>query len=96
MHFQKSQKHVPKVITVFSAPNYCDVILIFDQFKPYLLFEVYKNQAAIIKLAKGVIDILTFTSSPHPYYLPNFKDVFSWSIPFITDKGIFLHFPWNM
>lgn len=71
MHFQKSQKHVPKVITVFSAPNYCDI---------------YKNQAAIIKLAKGVIDILTFTSSPHPYYLPNFKDVFSWSIPFITEK----------
>jgi len=71
MHKTIASTGFPSVITIFSAPNYCDV---------------YNNKGAILKFDSSTLNILQFNCTPHPYHLPNFMDVFSWSMPFVIEK----------
>ncbi|KAH8096870.1 Metallo-dependent phosphatase [Cristinia sonorae] len=71
MYRKTPTKKFPSVITVFSAPNYLDV---------------YHNRGAIIKYKDRNITIRQYNASPHPYWLPNFMDAFTWSLPFVGAK----------
>lgn len=71
MHRKRQGTDFPSVITLFSAPNYCDI---------------YANKGAILKYHDNLMNIRQFNCSPHPYHLPNFMNVFQWSMPFVADK----------
>eukprot|EP01092_Planopodium_desertum_P012784 TRINITY_DN605_c0_g1_i2.p1 TRINITY_DN605_c0_g1~~TRINITY_DN605_c0_g1_i2.p1 ORF type:complete len:158 (+),score=12.95 TRINITY_DN605_c0_g1_i2:50-523(+) len=75
MH-KTTPKRFPSCITVFSAPNYLDC---------------YNNKGAILRYGKGAdgkftLNIKQFVSVDHPYWLPNFMNVFAWSMPFVAEK----------
>lgn len=61
----------PSVITIFSAPNYLDF---------------YDNKGAVIKFVDNTLSVQQYNESPRPYILPNFLDLFGWSIPFVIEK----------
>lgn len=69
--YRHSQNSFPAIICVFSAPNYCDT---------------YDNRAAVVALNKNIMSLRQYNSRPHPYYLPNYINAFSWSLPFVADK----------
>lgn len=72
MHKWENLLSFPPVITIFSAPNYCDV---------------YNNKSAVIILKDNNINFQQFNYNSHPYILPGFQNIFNWSIPFISEKS---------
>ncbi|ODV84328.1 hypothetical protein CANARDRAFT_8682 [[Candida] arabinofermentans NRRL YB-2248] len=73
MYRKNDSTGFPSVITLFSAPNYCGT---------------YRNKAAALVYDGSTFNIKQFVSSPTPYHLPDFKDVFEWSIPFVSEKVV--------
>ena len=67
----KGQMEFPGVVTIFSAPNYC---------------QTYDNKGAYILLDHGRVMLKQFSETPAPYQLPNGLNVFSWSAPFLADR----------
>jgi serine/threonine-protein phosphatase 2B catalytic subunit len=72
MYRKSKNTGFPALMTIFSAPNYIDV---------------YNNKAAVLRYDKSVLNIRQFNCSPHPYWLPNFMNVFNWSLPFVGEKS---------
>jgi hypothetical protein len=82
----------PSVMTIFSAPNYLDV---YNNKAAVLKYEnnvMNIRQFSKILAIRSVFDwALTSTDcTPHPYWLPNFMDVFTWSLPFVGEKSMFM------
>ncbi|CAF0878115.1 unnamed protein product [Didymodactylos carnosus] len=71
MYRKCPQTGFPSLMTIFSAPNYLDV---------------YQNKAAVLKYDTNIVNIRQFNFSNHPYWLPNFMNVFTWSLPFVGEK----------
>lgn len=71
MHRWGGSQAFPSVITVFSAPNYCST---------------YKNKGAVILIENDKMNIKQYKDVEQPFTLPNNLDLFSWSLPFLTDK----------
>jgi len=59
------------VITVFSAPNYCGS---------------YKNKGAVILIENDKMNIKQYKDVEQPFHLPGGLDLFTWSLPFLSDK----------
>ena len=64
------------IITVFSAPNYCDA---------------YGNKGAILHYDGERVKIRWYQHSSHPFVLANMMDAFSWSLPFVAEKSLPCH-----
>lgn len=73
MHRWDGPASFPYVITIFSAPNYCGY---------------YENKASVLIIDKGNLSLKQYDESEPPYRLPDNMDVFSWSIPFLTEKVV--------
>ncbi|CAO3607584.1 unnamed protein product [Cunninghamella blakesleeana] len=71
MYEKSKETGFPSLMTIFSAPNYIDV---------------YGNKAAVLRYDESVLNIRQFNASIHPYWLPNFMNVFDWSLPFVGEK----------
>ncbi|KAG0440171.1 Serine/threonine-protein phosphatase 2B catalytic subunit [Dictyocoela muelleri] len=61
----------PQIISIFSAPNYCDS---------------YKNFGASLLFDGKDFQITQYAEVDHPYLLPGFIDPINWSFPFIGQK----------
>lgn len=83
--FNKFQRPGPEplVITVFSAPNYCDF---------------YANKAAVMRVAPPTygtddeadqhtrLEFIQYDCVPHPFWLPKLQNGIEYTLPFLAEK----------
>lgn len=69
----KGYRGRPSVVTVFSAPKYCDA---------------YQNLGAYIEFNGGIAAIRQFDACPHPFVINGFIDGINWSLPFVGEKTV--------
>eukprot|EP01102_Stenamoeba_stenopodia_P022553 TRINITY_DN9459_c0_g1_i1.p1 TRINITY_DN9459_c0_g1~~TRINITY_DN9459_c0_g1_i1.p1 ORF type:complete len:630 (-),score=179.70 TRINITY_DN9459_c0_g1_i1:48-1937(-) len=69
--FRRKDREYPLVITIFSAPNYCDM---------------YENRGAFMKISEREYDFVQCPWVEHPYYLPDFQNVFKFSLTFLAEN----------
>jgi len=69
-YFGVGNSDFPKCITLFSAPNYC---------------EIYDNKAAYLKLLRDSMDYEVVEAVHHPYVLPDFMNGLSFSLSFVVE-----------
>ncbi|KAL7671942.1 hypothetical protein ACOME3_006844 [Neoechinorhynchus agilis] len=68
---ERAKFKFPSLITLFSAPNYCDV---------------YNNKGAVGLWNRNRFQIFKYKAQAHPFVLPNFLNAFTWSLPFIVNQ----------
>ncbi|KZP02367.1 hypothetical protein FIBSPDRAFT_970087, partial [Athelia psychrophila] len=84
MHRKTPTQNLPSVITIFSLPSYLNV---------------YHNRGAVPKHTNRNVTIRQYNSSAHPYWVPNFMDGFTWSLPFVGSNrasALFSAFPGHL
>lgn len=70
-YFRMDLEGIPPVITVFSAPNYCDL---------------YYNRAAILRFDASKYFFRQIDWSDHPFCFPDFTDAIGYSLPFVLEN----------
>ena len=70
-YFNRDDITHPLVMTLFSAPNYCDV---------------YDNDGAVLVLLDNELSFLSYNAVAHPFYLPKFQDGLNFSLPHLSDQ----------
>ena len=94
---------MPLVITVFSAPNYCDKVTAFSghpflfsferKHTEELIWTQYENMGAVMKIElNGDYNFKQFSWMDHPYVLPNFVEAFTFSVPLSAGLGKVQHY----
>ncbi|ELP84807.1 serine/threonine protein phosphatase 2B catalytic subunit, putative, partial [Entamoeba invadens IP1] len=61
----------PVTITIFSAPNYCDV---------------YDNDAAVLMITNEELSFLSYSCVAHPFWLPKFANAFYYTLPILLQN----------
>ncbi|ELP84995.1 serine/threonine protein phosphatase 2B catalytic subunit gamma isoform, putative [Entamoeba invadens IP1] len=69
-YFNRDDITHPLVMTLFTAPNYCDV---------------YDNDGAVLVLLDNELSFLSYNSVPHPFWLPKFQNGVSFSLPVLGE-----------
>lgn len=85
---QKGENCEPLVITVFSAPNYCDF---YGNKGALLKIKPAENKIATEiatenKIATTQLEFAQFEAVPHPFWLPKLKDGIEYTWPFLIQK----------